>query len=379
MERPELADDDSAIPTHMRAMILPSYGSADALQLVTDLPVPCFSDNQVLVRVVATSVNPADCKQRSGNLAKVLAHAFPIVLGQDFSGIVVRCGPLCSRLQVGDAVFGATAPRNGCSADYVAAYEAEATQIPEGISWSQAAAAPTVVCTAYRGLITIGHLKPGQAVLVHGASGGVGFASARLAVEFGCRVWGTCSQANIEALRSAGVSPLDYTTADFERVLGNSSLDLVLDTVGGDDYYSRSLPLLRRGGRYVTAVGPVRHGGSTPVTYGAVLHTAATLIPRIACHAVARRTYHIFLSFDASDLRQEIVLRHVAALVRLSPRQFTLAQLAQAHQVSETNHAGGKLVIRILSDAEAREEGQRIGGQSRNSSGRRRSASAGSN
>jgi NADPH:quinone reductase-like Zn-dependent oxidoreductase len=85
----------------MRAMILPCYGAADALKLATNVPVPSIADGQVLVRVVATSVNPADCKQRSGNLSKVTAHAFPIVLGQDFSGIVVRCGRACSRLQIG--------------------------------------------------------------------------------------------------------------------------------------------------------------------------------------------------------------------------------------------------------------------------------------
>jgi len=361
----EVADGDDAIPIYMRAMIIPAYGPADAFQLATNLPVPCISDDQVLIRVVCTSANPADCKQRSGNLAKVVAHTFPVVLGQDFSGIVVGCGRLCSRLRVGDAVFGATAPRNGCSAEYVAAFEAEATRIPENLSWAQAAAAPTVVCTAYRGLIGVGKLKAGGAVLVHGASGGVGFASARLAVELGCKVWGTCSHANTETLRSAGVIPLDYTAADFERVIEDASLDLVMDAVGGDDYYTRSLPLLRRGGRYVTAVGPVRHGGSTPVTYGVMLRTAATLLPRLARNALALRTYHIFLSFNASDLRQEIVLRHVAALVRLSPRELQLEQLAQAHQMSETHHSDGKLVIRILSDAEAREVRRLLGARSR--------------
>jgi NADPH:quinone reductase-like Zn-dependent oxidoreductase len=352
--RPELVDGDKAIPIHMRAMILPCYGPADALELA-NVPVPSIADEQVLVRVVATSVNPADCKQRSGNLAKVANHNFPVVLGQDFSGIVVRCGRACSRLQIGDAVFGATAPRNGCSAEYVAAYEAEATRIPDGLSWAQAAAAPTVVCTAYHGLLMVGKLQAAQAVLVHGASGGVDFAAARLAVLLGCRVWGTCSPANIEALRSAGVAPLNYANSDFDRTLEDSSLDLVLDTVGGDDYYHRSLRLLRRSGRYVTAVGPVRHGGSTPVTYGVMLRTAATLLPRLAGNALVRRTYHIFLSFDAADLRKEIVLRHVGALVRLSPRRFQLAELAAAHRMSETNHSDGKLVVRILSDAEARD------------------------
>jgi hypothetical protein len=86
-----------------------------------------------------------------------------------------------------------------------------------------------------------------------------------------------------------------------------------------------------------------------------ILRTAATLLPRLAGNVLARRTYHIFHSFDAADLRREIVLRQVGELVRLSPREFELAELAAAHQMSETNHSDGKLVVRILSDAEARD------------------------
>jgi alcohol dehydrogenase len=332
----------------MRAAVLHAYGPPTALG-VGDVPVPSISANQVLVKTVCTSVNAADAKQRAGNLVKVVKHKFPLVLGQDFSGVVVEVGSACSRLRRGDWVYGATAPRNGCTAEFIAVYEREATVKPDGISWACAAAAPTVACTAFRGICSLGCAKPGQSVLVLGAAGGVGYAAIRLARRIGCRVWGTCSPANFEALRSAGVEPIDYHSA---IGLAPESLDLVLDAVGGDDYYHACLPLLRKGGQFVTAVGPVRHGGATLVTWGQILKTAAVLIPRLAANMWASRPYRIFLSFDAADLRDAELEAHAASgdLVRISPTEYAIDTLAAAHAQCETQHSEGKMVVRIAGD-----------------------------
>ena len=111
-------------------------------------------------------------------------------------------------------MFGCTAPRNGCSAQFVAVFERETAPKPAGLSWIEAAALPTVAATAYRGVVTMGKASALQRVLIHGCAGGVGSAMAMIARSRGCNVWGTCSPSNAEYLKSIGVCPLDYAQPD---------------------------------------------------------------------------------------------------------------------------------------------------------------------
>jgi len=245
--------------------------------------------------------------------------------------------------------MGSTAPRNGCTAEFIAVYEREATVKPNGMSWAAAAATPTVACTAYRGICSLGRAKAGDSVLVLGAAGGVGYAAVRLARRIGCKVWGTCSPKNFEVLRLAGVTPIDYSgPLGLER----ESLDMVLDAVGGDDYYQACLPLLRRSGLFVTAVGPVRHGGSTLVTYAQIFKTAGVLITRLAANLWASRPYRIFLAFDAADLRRPELEAHATSgeLVRIAPTEYSIETLSAAHAQCESQHSDGKMVVRIVPD-----------------------------
>ena len=167
-----------AQPT-MTAAVAPTYGPPSVFEL-QQVPIPAVAADQLLVRVRATCVNPADAKQRSGNLKLVMKHAFPLVLGQDFAGVVEQVGARCTRFKVGDEVYGSTAPRNSCSAELVAVYERETQPKPAHLSWNEAAAAPTIVATAYRGVVTHGRAAEGQRVLVLGAAGGVGHVMVQL-------------------------------------------------------------------------------------------------------------------------------------------------------------------------------------------------------
>jgi NADPH:quinone reductase-like Zn-dependent oxidoreductase len=242
----------------MRAAVAHTYGPPTVLS-VQQVPLPAIRPDQVLIKVAHAAVNPPDCKQRSGNLKMVMKHKFPLVLGQDFAGTVEAVGSACTRLKVGDEVYGTTGPDGrGTYAELVAAFERETTLKPADLTWPLAAATPTAAATAYRGVIKIGSAKPGNRVLVHGASGSVGSAAAQIAVAMGCSVVGTCSTHNLEYIRSLGVEPHDYSGA--LDVYPASSFDLIFDAVGGDEHYRRSLPLLKSSGRYVSAVGPVMHG-----------------------------------------------------------------------------------------------------------------------
>ena len=122
----------------MRAALVRGYGPPDVIKLEGDVPVPTPGDGELLIRVRFTTVNPADTKQRSGNLQMVMSHKFPVAFGQDFSG-TVEIAPPTSSFRVGDEVYGCTAPRNGCGAEFVVARESECAPKPAGLDWAAAA------------------------------------------------------------------------------------------------------------------------------------------------------------------------------------------------------------------------------------------------
>ena len=224
----------------MRAALAPEYGSPSVIALSSSVAIPTPKADQLLIKVHSTTVNPADCKQRSGNLKLVLSHQFPVAFGQDFAG-VVESAPPTSRFKSGDQVYGCTAPRNGCSADYIAVYERECAAKPLSLSWAQAAATPTAACTAYRGVVTLGKATEGMRVLVHGASGGVGSAMVQIAKALGCSVWATCSPRNHEYVERLGVValfdynvPLAAALAAAPQTPADVRFELVLDAVCAD-------------------------------------------------------------------------------------------------------------------------------------------------
>jgi len=411
-------DDDDNDNTQMFASICTGYGPANAVfELRHDVPRPVLSgDDQILVRTEMTAVNPADCKQRSGNLQRISRHDFPLVLGQDFCGTVVKVGPGAAHAaKVGDTVMGSTAPRNSCSAEYLLAHPSECVTIDrEKLSPASAAAAPTAYCTAWKGLFdkAYGNLpmrtehrtedevntaaaaaseepKPDgtntnthkpktdrakSSVLIIGASGSVGSAAVQLAVgvaEVG-RVVAICGTDNIDYVQSLGkddnnsnsnttteMAVVDYRQPGYEHELRHERFDLILDCVGGDEYYHKFHPRLNfvnRGACYVTCVGPVLHGGSEPITYRTLLSTIGTLVPRLLGNYLLpgrwNSRYKIYLGFETTPL--EPVARALEKGVldpRIDPRSpVPLKDLASAHERVETGHSSGKVVVEIRGD-----------------------------
>uniref|UniRef100_A0A7S0JHU4 Enoyl reductase (ER) domain-containing protein n=1 Tax=Calcidiscus leptoporus TaxID=127549 RepID=A0A7S0JHU4_9EUKA len=221
---------------------------------------------------------------------------------------------------------------------------------PAELSFAEAAAAPTVLCTAHTGL-AIG--KQCSRILVHGASGGVGACVIQLARRRGCEVVGTCSAGNAQYVQGLGARALDYTT-DWAAVLSREEerFDLVLDCVGGDDLWHSSCPLLASGGRFVTAVGPIRHGGSEPVTYSTMLWTAQLLCRRLLMNAVRAVEYRIFLGFERTALSRDPSLVKLLAeggiRVRCDPKVFGLEELAEAHaRCQGGSNTTGKLCVSV--------------------------------
>jgi NADPH:quinone reductase-like Zn-dependent oxidoreductase len=225
----------------VKAIVSRGYGSPEGLELC-DVDKPDLSEDGVLLRVRAASVNPYDWHMMRGHpyfvrLGEGLRRPKHEVLGVDVAGKVEAVGTSVTELRVGDEVFGG---RVRAFAEYVCGPENNFVRKPEALSFEQAAAIPVAGCTALQALRDHGELRPGQRVLINGAAGGVGTFAVQIAKAFGGEVTGVCSTRNVELVRSLGADDVvDYTAEDFSR--RGQRYDVVVDLVG-----NRSLRALRR-------------------------------------------------------------------------------------------------------------------------------------
>ena len=284
---------ERAVPADaIRTWIHCEYGGPEVLRLAL-LPRPALRDSQVLVRVVASSINAGDWRIMRGEpmiarYAMGLRKPSDVVLGTDFAGVVEAVGRAVTRFAPGDSVWGA---RTGAFAERVIAREALVMPKPAGLTFEQAAAVPVAAITALQGLRAQGQLRAGQHVLVNGASGGVGTFTVQMAKALGAQVTGVCSTRNVDLVRSLGADHvIDYTREDFAT--GPAQYDLVIDNVG-----NRSLGEFRR----------VLKPGGMLVLIGGGSGRWFSSIPRILVVALReklgdRHTRFFIAEFNAPDL-----------------------------------------------------------------------------
>ena len=237
----------------MKAFVLKKYGHPLS---AVDMPVPEPGPHQVLVRMVASGVNHADERTRTGEFKAVFRFDLPKVMGGELSGEVVAVGSQVAGLAVGDQVYGYTGVvAMGTWAEFVVIDADALAPAPRSISLAQAASLPVVALTAWQSLVTIGCLQPGQTVLVHGGAGGVGSAVIQLAKHLGATVATTASASSAETVRQLGADIIiDYRSEDFVQRLAETPVDIVVDTQGGE-ITSRSFQVLRPGGIVVGIAG----------------------------------------------------------------------------------------------------------------------------
>jgi NADPH:quinone reductase-like Zn-dependent oxidoreductase len=305
----------------VKAAFIEQFGGPDVLKY-GDLPDPVAGPDQVVVDVVAASVNGADWRVRAGQYAEA---KFPLVLGRDFSGTVAALGAGVSDLKVGDAVFGVLEPgREGAYAEKLAITAAIIAKKPDALSHVDAAAMALTGLTALISIETTLKLQRGETILIQGGAGGVASVAIQLARHIGARVITTTSAANMDYVRKLGADEvIDYNAQDFTRVI--SGCDAVFDTVGGD-VAQKSFAVLRPGGRAAFiasgAQAPKPERGDVTSLRPAVGRARAPL-ERVA----------------------ELV---VAGAVRPPEvKLFRLSQAAEAHRVSEGRHFRGKLVLQV--------------------------------
>ncbi|MEV0565257.1 NAD(P)-dependent alcohol dehydrogenase [Dactylosporangium sp. NPDC050588] len=325
----------------MKAIVQDRYGASDVLR-VGEIEPPAAGDGEVLVRVQAASVNARDWHVMRGD-PYVARMAFGLgapkvrVRGTDFAGRVEAVGAGVTRFRPGDEVYGEV---DAAFAEYVRVPAAGAVdRKPANVTFEQAAAVPLAGNTALMGLRDEAGVRPGQRVLVNGASGGVGTFAVQLAKAFGAHVTGVCSTRNVDLVRSLGADRvIDYTVADFVREGG--PYDVVFDLVG-----NRSLAEFRRvltpTGTLVLSGGGVSEGGSL---FGPVgLITRGRVVSRFVRHRVRVLTA-VPGRENLATLRELI---ESGAVIPVIDRTFPLGEAAEAVRYLEMDHARAKVVITV--------------------------------
>jgi len=308
----------------MKAVRIHQYGKATELKY-EDAPMPALGATDVLVKTVATSVNPVDWKIREGYLKTMINYTMPLILGLDVSGVVEAVGKDVSRFKVGDAVYSRPATnRNGTYAEFVAINEKEISRKPNTISHVEAASLPLVGITAWEGLITHAKLSAGQKVLIHGGSGGVGTLAIQLAKSKGAFVITTTSSKNEALVKALGADEvIDYKTQAFETLVKN--IDVVFDTIGGKTQ-ELSWQVLKEGGILVSTVGQPSEA--------------------LATKFKARGVF-FFIGPNAEILDNLAKLVEAGKIRPVIGAEFALADIAKAHALSESGRAIGKIALYV--------------------------------
>ena len=325
--------------TPMKAIVHRCYGSPDVVRM-EEIPKPTPKDDEILVHVHASSVNPLDWHYLEGTPYMVrIEGGFGTPgdprLGVDFSGTVEAVGKSVTRFKAGDAVFGG---RFGALAEYVAVREARTVALkPANMSHEQAAAVAIAAITALQGLRDKGHLRAGQNVLVNGASGGVGTFAVQIAKSFGANVTAVCSTKNVELVRSIGADRvIDYTREDFTK--GAQRYDLILDNVSTHSLleYKR---VMTPAGVYVMigSTDPGRWFGWLVKPVEAWLLSPFT----------SQKFGMILADLNRDDLATLAGLMEAGKVTPVIDRTYKLSEAAEALRYLETGHARGKVVVTV--------------------------------
>jgi len=318
----------------MKAVVYHSYGSPDVLK-VEEVEKPVLSDDGVLVRVHASSVNPVDWYGMTGLLiARVSSGLFKpkdSSIGTDFAGVVEAVGSQVKDFKPGDEVYGG---RSGAFAEYVNVRNAVVRK-PANATFEEAAAVPTAGITALQGLRDHGKIQAGQKVLINGAAGGVGTFAVQIAKAFGAEVTGVTSTKNVELICSLGADHvIDYTKEDFTQ--SRQHYDLLFDIAGNRTWkeYKRVLSptanfVIVGAQKGNPVIGPLGH----------------ILRLKLATIGASQKVSFFIAQFTREDLS---ILRELIEAGKIKPfaeKVYPLAQVAEAMHHLGTGHARGKIVL----------------------------------
>jgi NADPH:quinone reductase-like Zn-dependent oxidoreductase len=325
--------------TSMKAVVYTNYGSPDVLQL-KEVAKPAPKDNEVLIKIYATTVETTDAIFRQGKTLS--ARLFTGLLkpkctrpGGEFAGEIEAVGKGVTRFKPGDQVFGTTGADFGAHAEYLCVPQDSAMAIkPDSMTYEEAVSIHPGALTALPNLRDAAHIQSGQRVLINGASGSIGTSAVQLAKYFGAEVIGVCSTANVDLVRSLGADAvIDYKKEDFTR--SGQTYDIVFDTVGKSSF-SRCKDALKQGGIYLTTV-------LSPAILLQMLWTSKFGSKKAKIVFAGLRS----VREKNKELAFCLELVEAGALKPVIDRCYPLKQIAEAHRYVEQGHKKGNVVITV--------------------------------
>ena len=309
----------------MKAVVAHEYGAPEVLKF-EEVPRQEPNEDEALVRVIASSVNPADPLTLSGKYAREFGTHLPLVPGYDIAGVVERTGANVTKLKVGDAVYGYPTFGGGW-AEYITVKEWEVAAKPKSLNFVESAAVPMGALTSWQALVDVAKLQPGQTVLIHGGSGGVGSFAIQIAKARGARVIATASTANQDLLKQLGADvAVDYTKTKFEDVA--KDVDAVLDPVGKETL-ARSYGVVKKGGIVMSLVA---RPDPAEIKKRGIRGAGISVHP------------------DAEDLAEIAQLIDAGKIKPIVTQVLPLSEAIAAQQQAATHHTRGKVVLRIADE-----------------------------
>ncbi|WP_095048503.1 MULTISPECIES: zinc-dependent alcohol dehydrogenase family protein [unclassified Pseudomonas] len=327
----------------IRALILDNYETNEFRDARIERPAP--ASNEVLVRIVASGVNPIDYKIRTGKAPYAMPD-LPAVLGCDMAGVVEAVGSSVKDLSVGDEVYGLIGGVRGLQgslAEYVAVDSDLVAVKPKNLTFREAAAMPLTFLTAWEGLVERAQIKAGQKILIHGGAGGVGHMAVQIAKALGAEVFATVSKSKHPIVEGYGATAIDYreVSVDYYTKLhtGNEGFDVIYDTVGSN-CLDDSFNAIRLYGHIVSCAAFGTHSLATGSLRGSTMSAIFILLPLLTGKDRAR--FKSILG-EATKLVERGKIKPL-----LDPQRFTLNEARQAHDAVEQGNTAGKIVIEIV-------------------------------
>lgn len=332
----------------MKAITIEKYGKEVPL-IMTEQPMPIIGEQDVLVEIHAASLNPIDYKIKEGKMRLLLNYRFPLILGNDFSGVVVKVGDRVTAFKPGDEVYGRPRKnRIGTLAEFIAVHEEDICLKPQNLTFEEAASIPLIGLTTYQAFVDILHLQKGQKILIHAGSGGVGTFAIQLAKQMGAFVATTASEKGYDLVKSLGADQIiNYKKENFEEVL--TGYDAVFDTLGGEAL-EKSFRILKPGGQVVSISGMPNARFGKEAKLGWLKTTLLSIVSRkiTAIEKKSQTRYH-FLFMKPSGEQLKVIKGFIEA-GRIKPiidKVYPLKDAGQAFNYLESGRAKGKVIVKI--------------------------------
>ncbi|MCU4761510.1 NADP-dependent oxidoreductase [Bacillus sp. Gnz1/3] len=331
----------------MKAMIIDKYGKVP--MRMAEVPTPEINEYEVLAEIHAASINPIDFKIRDGKVKMLLKYEMPLILGNDFSGVITKVGSKVTRFKVGDEIY--ARPRKnkiGTFAEYIAIHEDDIALKPKNLSFEEAASIPLVGLTSYQALHDIMQLQKDQKILIHAGSGGVGTFAIQLAKIMGATVTTTASEAGSDLVKSLGADQIiNYKTEKFEEIL--KDYDAVFDTIGGTTL-EKSFNIIKSGGNIVSVSGmPNARFGKEFGSgfFKTLLFSLAS--KKLTALEKKHNAQYSFLFMKPSGDQLRIIANYIEAgkIKPVIDRVFSFEDAQKAMEYSEAGRAKGKIIVKI--------------------------------